>query len=165
MLWEMLKAILLEPDAWNLLVEQPGWNERIFTAVDPQDGMQLKCKPDRVLENGLVVDLKTVDGPVDPSAWSRTLAKWGYHRQAAFYLDVLALAGQKADLFVFVAISKDAPHEIGMYVLDEDSVEQGRRENRELLKSLAECRRSGQWKHEWQGKILTAGVPRWALER
>ena len=161
----MLTAIHREPDAWNLLVEQPGYNERIFSARDLGDGMLLKCKPDRVLENGLAVDLKTVDGPVDPSAWSRTLAKWGYHRQAAFYLDVLAGAGQKADRFIFVAVSKDPPHEIGIYLLPEEDVEQGRRENRVDLEWLAECRRTGAWKHEWQGKILTVGVPRWAKDR
>ena len=165
LLFQMCMAVSAEPDAWNLLVEQQGWNERIFTSIDPQSKLRLKCKPDRVLENGLVVDLKTVDGAVDPSSWSRTLAKWGYHRQAAFYLDVLAGACQKADLFIFVAVSKLPPHEIGLYVLDEDSIEQGRRENRELLERLAECRRTGVWKQEWQGKILTSGVPRWAIDR
>jgi len=161
----MLTAIFAEPDALNLLVEQLGFNERVVHIPHPETGLQLKCKPDRQLQNGLVVDLKTVDGAVDPLSWSRTLAKWGYHRQAAFYLDVLKLAGQKADGFIFVAVSKEPPHEIGMYLLDDASVEQGRRENRELLESLAECRRTGIWKHEWQGKILAAGVPRWALER
>jgi hypothetical protein len=165
LLWGMFVAIANEPDAWNLLVEQDGLNERIFTGLDATGKPILKCKPDRLLKNGLVVDLKTVDGPVDPSSWSRCLAKWGYHRQAAFYLDVLELAGQKADKFIFVAVSKDPPHEIGIYLIDEESVEQGRRENKELLERLAECRRTGIWKHEWQGKVLTAGVPRWALDK
>jgi hypothetical protein len=128
--WEMLKAIGAEPDAWNLLVQQFGFNERVFTCRHLGDGMLLKCKPDRVLRNGLVVDLKTVDGSVDPSAWSGTLAKWGYHRQAAFYLDVLQAAGQKADMFIFVAVSKDPPHHIGIYLIEDESIEQGRRENR-----------------------------------
>jgi hypothetical protein len=52
-----------------------------------------------------------------------------------------------------------------MYAIDADSVEQGRRENRDLLDRLAQCRGNGAWKHEWQGKILTVGVPRWAIER
>ena len=161
--FRMLAAIAGELDAWNLLVEQAGWNERIFTAHDNRTMLSLKCKPDRVLENGLVIDLKTVDGDVDPASWPKTLLKWGYHRQAAFYLDVLALAGQKADMFIFVAISKRQPHEIGIYLIGEESIKQGRRENRDLLERLAECRRTGVWKHEWQGKILTADVPRWAI--
>lgn len=163
LLWGMFVAIANEADAWNLLVEQPGWNERIFSAVDQATGLALKTKPDRVLENGLVVDLKTVDGAVDPSSWSRILAKWGYHRQAAFYLDVLAEAGYPKDHFVFVAISKDPPHEIGIYPLGAASIELGRRENRETLADLAVCRRTGVWKHEWQGKILTVDVPRYRL--
>jgi hypothetical protein len=161
----MFLAIANEPDAWNLVVEQRGFNENVWPVIEPERLQLLKCKPDRVLENGLVVDLKTVDGAVDPLSWSRTLAKWGYHRQAAFYLDVLALAGQKADSFVFVAVSKDPPHEIGIYLVDEESIEQGRRENRELLERLAACRRTGVWKHEWQGKILSVGVPRWAIHK
>lgn len=164
LLWNTMLAICNEPDAWNLLVLLQGWNERIFSAVDPASGLPLKCKPDRVLENGLVVDLKTVDGAVDPESWSRTLSRWGYHRQAAFYLDVLQLAGQKADAFVFVAVSKDPPHEIGIYPIGQASLELGRRENAETLAALAECRKTGVWKHEWQGKILTVDVPRWRLQ-
>jgi hypothetical protein len=161
----MWTALFAEPDAWNLLFQQPGRNENVFFTPDHPERTKLKCKPDRVLENGLVVDLKTVDGPVDPSSWSRCLSKWGYHRQAAFYLDVLALTGQNADMFVFVAVSKDPPHEIGIYVLPQEDIEDGRRENEETLRDLAECRRSGVWKHEWQGRILTVGRPRWAKDR
>ena len=165
LLSRLFLAIANEPDAWELLVQQLGYNERIFAAVDPGSGLQLKCKPDRLLENGLVVDLKTVDGPVDPSSWSRTVSRWGYHRQAAFYLDVLALAGQKADKFIFVAVSKDPPHEIGIYLASDDDIEDGRAENRETLTDLAECRRTGVWKHEWQGKILTVKRSGWGKQR
>lgn len=165
LVYGMLMALVSEPDAWELLVMQPGMNEHVFGDFDELTLVHRKCKPDRVLYNGLVVDLKTVDGPVDPSSWSRCLSKWGYHRQAAFYLDVLQGAGQKADMFVFLAVSKDPPHEIGIYPIDRESIDLGREENRVDLEWLAECRRTGVWKHEWQGKILTVGVPRWKRER
>ena len=161
----MWLALCNEPDAWNLLVAQTGMNEHVFKGFVEILLLHVKCKPDRLLYNGLVVDLKTVDGAVDPESWSRTLLRWGYHRQAAFYLDVLELAGQKADKFVFVAVSKDPPHDIGIYLIPDDDVEDGRRENREALEDLAQCRRTGVWKHEWQGKILTVGRPRWAKDR
>jgi len=164
LVYNMWLAILAEPEAMNLLVHQEGFNEQIVSAVDPLSGLLLKTKIDRRLKVRLVVDLKTVDGPVDPESWSRTLFRWGYHRQAAFYLDVLELAGQKADIFVFVPVSKDPPHELGIYPVDNESIELGRRENRDLLERLAECRKTGVWKHEWQGKIITVGVPRWNLK-
>lgn len=161
----MVKELFLAPDAWNLLVQQQGVNEAVFTTIDKEIGLPLKCKPDRVLRNGIVVDLKTVAGSVAPEDWSKKLLACGYHRQAALYLDIRNDVLPAVDLFVFVAISKDAPEEIGMYVIDDESIEQGRRENRELLERLAECRRTGIWKHEWQGKILTVGVPRWAIKK
>ena len=99
---------------------------------DHVTGILCKTRPDIWLPN-IIADIKTT---VDASerAFQRDMAKYGYHIQAAMVQDGIYHATDKwIETFVFIAIEKDDPYAIGIYELDNDSIEKGREEYKKLL--------------------------------
>lgn len=106
-------------------------------------------------ENTVVVDIKTTDD-ASPGEFSRAIAKWGYDQQAAHYLDLTL-----ASFFVFIVVEKNAPYGIGVYTLDEESIDIGREKNRKAYRQLVECRATNTWP-AYEPSIQTISLPRWA---
>jgi hypothetical protein len=104
-------------------------------------GIALKGRLDLVFqdESGrtVVADIKTCE---DAREFPRDARKWGYHRQAAWYLDLLGVSA-----FLFVAVEKTAPYGIRVFQLDEESLERGREIYRANLRTLRECTGSAKW--------------------
>lgn len=144
------------------LMEAEGVNESPIFWQDIS-GLGLKCKPDRRLSRPLAVDLKTTDD-VSPDGFGRTAFNFGYHAQAALYLDgIEAETGEKFD-FVFIAVSKTPPHETAVYTLDERAIDLGRATNKTTLAELAGCRLTGDFSGRWANDIHTCALPPWAFK-
>ena len=62
--------------------------------------------------------------------------------------------------FVFIAVEKKAPHAVGVYVLDAESVELGRLQYRADLGRFAECLKADSWPG-YGDKVQTISVPAW----
>jgi len=91
--------------------------EASFFGIDPETGVEIKCRPDGYLPDaGIVFDLKTTTD-ASPDGFPRELRKYAYDVQAAFYLRALRAAGYKADTFIFAAVEKEAPYAVGLHVL------------------------------------------------
>jgi len=127
-------------------------------------GLPLKCRPDIRLENGLIVDLKTTTD-IDPESWSRTMAMYGYHRQAALYLDGCWQAHQAEGPFVHIAVSKTPPHECAVYEVAPESLSLGRSENQATLAELMLRRDSGDWSGRWSADLTTVNLPSWYFRK
>lgn len=159
----MAAAIAANPTARLLLGDQPhALTEQAIVWRCPETGSACKAKLDRYFPEGLILDLKTTEDP-DPASFRRTAANYGYHRQAAWYLDGASRALDVACQFLFVVIGRKAPHEVIVYELDVEALALGHRENQELLYRLAECRRSGTWASRWADQVQTLSFPRWAF--
>jgi exodeoxyribonuclease VIII len=126
----------------------------IFTDGEPEhsyfdeisvDGVtvQRKCRPDFVSKSCLI-DIKTTqDASYD--AFKRAILKYRYHVQAAWYLDVVnSVLGTEIDTFIFVAIEKEAPFPIAVYMLDRESLDLGRKQYEDNLKTYAAHMLAGQ---------------------
>lgn len=143
------------------LLEAEGKNEQPIFWEDAS-GLPLKCKPDRALLRRLIVDLKTTDD-ISPDGFGRTIFNYGYHCQAALYVDGLASAMEGEEFpFVFIAVSKEPPHETAVYTLPPRAIDLGRAANRTTLVELAQCRRTGDFSGRWGGDIHECDLPRWA---
>ena len=110
---------------------------------DERTGLELKARLD-LIGNTVVFDLKTTQ---DASAESflRSALDYGYHRQAAWYLDAARAAGHPAEAFVFIAVEKAAPYGVATYVLDAALIDRGRLENEANLDLYKACKESGHW--------------------
>lgn len=103
-----------------------------------------KARPDIIGTDGNVYDLKTTMD-ARPEEFIKSAYRYGYHRQAAWYLDAVAATGARPSDFIIIAIEKEAPHDVQTFVLDHAFIELGRAENEANLDVYAACARSGQW--------------------
>lgn len=133
--------------------------------VDESTGAMCKCRPDWVHETSagtVLLDLKTT---TDASlrGFPRSLANFGYHRQAAHYSDGFALTtGVPVVGFVFVCVESDWPHAAAAYILDDESMAVARDQNRELMNLYAECKASGEWPG-YPNEIQSLALPAWCV--
>jgi len=142
------------------LVSGPGISEVSMRCQDQDTGLLLKIRIDRLTANGILVDLKSTED-VSPNAWSKTVYNFGYHRQAAMYLDCAKVYGIPGP-FIFVAVSKTPPHEAVCYQLDAGAIGMGRAENNTIMRELKTCLCTEKWQGRWSGAINSVGLPRYA---
>ena len=127
------------------------------------DGVPCKAKPDIVAEvfgHRYIADLKTTES-VNPEAIRKSIAKWGYHRQAAWYLSGMEAVGRPCDAFIFIFVEKTYPYLVTMCQLDEDALAKGMEECLRAVSTLKECQASGTWPC-YTREIITLGLPKWA---
>jgi exodeoxyribonuclease VIII len=119
-----------------------------------------KGRIDWLTPDGIIVGLKTARD-CRPHPFGSQSAKLGYHLQWAYYHDgYQALTGEDARV-VEIVVESSPPHDVGVYVVPEDVLLQGREEYEALLKIRAECVATGRWPGAVQGEqILT--LPTWA---
>lgn len=134
------------------------------TYTDEQTGVALRFRPDCLTTldgRALCVDLKTTVN-ADPKEFARSVAKFGYHAQAAWYLDGLIANGVEDPRFLFVAVEKAAPYCVSVLELDSEALAEGARLNRKAIDLFAQCVDTDTWPAYGPG-IHTLSLPGWAL--
>ena len=158
----MREAVLSHPAASRLLTGGSPelsiyWNDRAYNVL-------CKCRPDYLLADSMIaVDLKTcVDASYD--GFSKACANFGYHIQAAFYMDgISSIFERQCKAFVFIAVEKKPPYAVAVYTLDRESVDYGRMEYREAIARYAECLRNNTWPG-YDSQVKEISLPRWAVK-
>ena len=129
---------------------------------DPEFDFPCKCRFDFLSNTGYIVDLKTTQ---DASAteFAKSIYKFGYHRQAAMYMDGhTQCTGITPKGFVFIAVEKEPPYAVGVYVLDAESIALGREEYRELLAEFAKCKLENNWP-AYSSEVQELSLPNWVF--
>ena len=175
---EAVGKIILTHDDFNALM---GMAQAVFTnpicaallrgslkehsVFSELDGVRVKCRPDGwSTEKGVLFDLKSTED-ASPEGFARTVAKYRYHVQDAFYRHVVASAtgGDADDLsFIFVAVEKKPPFAVALYQLDELAALQGWVDAREDLRRYKAAKDTGKW-GGYSPRIETLSLPRWAV--
>ena len=161
----MIASVRAVPKAMRLL-EDPGWTEKTLIYRDEETGLPLRTRPDRIVKfgEGLVIpDLKSTKDPLRGDRhFGREIADLDYHRQAAWYTDaVLWWMREPVLAFAFIAVRNKPPYECVIHDLDEEDIEQGRRENRAALDELKRRLDSGDWNLPYHNEIVPLRLPRW----
>ncbi len=143
-----------------------GYRELSIVWRDQTTGMLCKGRIDLLAKldgRWWVVDLKTSSKPVGWDSFSRTIAQYDYHGQAAFYIDGAAAAlGEPIAGFVFIAVETTFPHLVATYPLDPEAIAEGRRLYQRCLKSHQAGVERGEWPgYELDGEPIT--LPAWAM--
>ena len=93
-----------------------------------------------MLQDNVIIDLKTCRD-ASPRGFKFAVRNFGYHQQAAFYLDAAKHSGMtEVDRFQFLAIEKAHPYPYVVYELDAEAIEYGRSLNQQALSLLLHCR-------------------------
>lgn len=141
--------------------------------VDPElTCLQGRCRPDMLLVgDGIIADLKTSSKPVSAHEWQRTIANWGYHRQAAWYVDGIARVWPEWECrrWLHVAVETRPPHLCAAYELAPPAIELGRDEYREAVGRLHEYLLAPRERRPalrgYNTAITEIDLPRWAYYR
>ena len=163
---QMMLSMLEHPVSSGLIKgELPGKSEQSFFAIEPETGLEVKCRPDFMLNDGsLIIDLKTTTD-ASPKGFQKSLVNFRYYVQAAWYLDVVEMStGKRPDGFLFVAVEKQRPFSTGVYVADEEMIKIGREHAMEDLRKIAE------WKAEdrypgYSDRAEMISLPKWMLPK
>ena len=127
--------------------------------VEGQEPIRLKCKPDCVIPSEcLIIDLKTTSDP-HPDTWKWSAEDFGYHRQAAIYLEAMQSLYGRQFRFLFGVVRSRAPYEVGVYELDQGSLNRGWEEVTDLIEQYQQRKATGDWLSDWQKGIATILVP------
>lgn len=155
----MAAAIAAHPKASALL--QGGKAEQSIFWTDEDSGIDCRCRPDYLHPGGIIVDLKSTTD-ASPEEFTRSVAKYRYHVQDAFYSEGYYQAtGQWPRGFVFIAVEKTAPYAVACYSLDDDAKAYGHELFRRDLETLLEAEKSQKWT-AYSQEIETLSLPAWA---
>ncbi len=154
----MRESVANHPAASRLLAE--GEAELSIFWCDAETGIECKCRPDWLTPAGDVVDLKTASC-ASPDEFARSVWRYRYDVQSAFYADGCRATGLDVRRFVFVAVEKEPPHLVAVYELDAMDAELGRKRYKQDLATLAACIEADDWPG-YGDTVQPLSLPRWA---
>lgn len=161
----MADALHAHPVAGALFDPDFGRPEQTLAWQDAQSGIWRRAMLDWLPDPGrgrlIVPDYKTTTCAA-PSELSKTVQKFGYHQQHAWYVDgaqVLDL-GDQDTAFVFVFQEKTAPYLVTVIELDALALRIGRDLNRQAIEIYADCSRSGVWPG-YSDDVESVPLPAW----
>jgi hypothetical protein len=148
-----------------MLLAMPGKAETTHMWIDEATGLQCKCRPDWLTDDGsLIVDLKTTED-ASPSGFQKSVANWRYHVQAAWYLSGVAEAtGTCPDQFIFIVVEKKPPYAVAVYAADAEMIGLGAKQAVRDLDTLATCKAANAWPG-YSDQIETISLPPWMRPR
>jgi hypothetical protein len=156
----MAHSVFSHPAA-AMLLALPGKAETTHMWTDAATGLQCKCRPDWLTDDGrLLVDLKTTE---DASArgFAKSIAQWRYHVQAAWYLDGVEQAtGTRPEQWLFVCVEKKAPYAVAVYAADAEMIAAGAQTAARDLDVLATCKAANAWPG-YSDQIEPISLPTW----
>lgn len=156
----MRRSIQLHASAQKLL--QQGEAEVTWRVAHAGLPVPLQCRTDWVNpKGGYIADVKTVSSlGSDDMEFARTVAAFGYHRQAAFYLDILAKCGLTDLSWYFIVVEKCEPFGTIVFKLDQSALEVGANENGNDLFRLCRAYAENIWLNTPED-IQSISLPGW----
>ena len=156
----MAHSVFTHPAA-AMLLALPGKAETTHMWTDAATGLQCKCRPDWLTDDGrLLVDLKTTED-ASPRGFSRSIVQWRYFLQASWYLDGIEQAtGTRPEQFLFLCVEKKAPYAVAVYAADAEMIAAGAQTAARDLDVLATCKVAGAWPG-YSDQIETISLPPW----
>lgn len=144
---------------WLLAAE--GYFEYSVVWRDAETGLDLRARPDKVAiisGEAVLADIKTTRA-TDHHRFAADMARYGYHRQAAWYEDGIRALGYNVPAFCFITVDKTPAHECHVYELVPAAIQLGRSENRQLLRELAHRLQADDWRSRDIDTILELDLP------
>jgi len=156
----MGRAIMRHPAA-AMLLGLPGKAETTHMWTDASTGLECKCRPDWLTNDGtIVVDLKTTKS-ASIQGFKRSIADYRYHVQAGWYLHGIEQAtGKRPDQFIFICVESSAPYACAVYAADAEMIERGHDQAMRDLAKLAVCKAADHWP-SYSDQIETISLPGW----
>lgn len=128
-------------------VDAPGHSEASALWTDNETGLDCKARFDRVVTLSGAPWIGEVKTTRNAGAWAfgKSIADYGYHAQAAFYVEGYEVLSGQTPGHVFIAVENEPPYACAVYLLGDSSLQTGRALIRKWLAQYAACMKSGRW--------------------
>lgn len=154
---DMRDALMNHPRARELI--EGAMYERSYFWEDEHSGLMVKARPD-ILHDNLIVDLKTCAN-ASPRAFQYAMIDGGYHIQGAMVREgVNIMESRDIPTIVNIPIEKEYPHSIGVYVIDEFALDEGRMQYKQALLDIKNARADNEYPDY---PVQSISLPKWAL--
>jgi hypothetical protein len=132
--------------------------ERIDFAVD---GVDMRSRLDFLsLAANVIIDIKTTKD-ASPEEFCKSIANYGYHRQAALYREAVLQKFGSPCRFLLAVVCTEQPFEVALYEPSNEMIAAGMREVWSLLDGFKLRAESGDWTSEWSKGIVPIDLPKW----
>lgn len=156
----MIHSVYQHPIAKKLL---EGSRKEACVFAHDNDGLLRKARLDAIPASGnTLCDIKTCER-ADLDSVNKSIMNYGYARQAAYYIDIMAIIGQEFSNFVLIFVEKFPPYLAVTYPIDILSLEIGQKEYRGALSRLKLCTEAGHWPGYPQNLDTFCGYPMHSL--
>lgn len=126
-----------------------------------QFGLGLRTRADLMLEDGTLVDLKTTSCEDIDREFGMSVAKFGYHRQEAFYRLGLMASGTPVRAMQFVIVQTSEPFQVRVRTIPRELIVLA---EASVTKTLQEIQRRIEW-NDWTfeaaEEVRDLRVPQW----
>jgi hypothetical protein len=147
------------------------------------DRISLQCRPDRWCEDGneftdgmpCILDVKTIQElPADQGLeledhLPKHIAKFGYHRGAWLYPEIVANVEKYKDgfrpQFILCFVEKQEPFAVTCRPVSQLAIEVAEREVRDLLHKMLRCIERNHWPEWWNDPMKDVGLPEYYMRR
>jgi hypothetical protein len=151
------------------LLDVPGKIEASIFWTDPVTGLKMRCRPDFLRDDGLIVDLKTAASAA-PKDFMRSAYDLNYDISVALTAaGYRALTGSEPAEYVFIVQEKEPPYVVEAYNTFSpfaDGVtyaDVGEYRLRKLIEAYRHCLKNNRWPG-YSDKIEILGVPHYELK-
>lgn len=136
--------------------------------VESEDYGKMAIRPDwRCADRQVIIDLKSCQSAA-PADVMKTVANFGYHTQAAFYVD-LARVIDKIDYdFVWIFAEKEPPYSVACYCATPEVLEVGRGSSENevgyegALGKITRAKATGEYPASYFEGTMPVKLPNWA---
>jgi hypothetical protein len=157
----MADAVLANPKA-RAILERGGYTEVSLFAADPETGVPLRGRLDR-MSGREIIDVKTTID-VRTHALRRVVESLNYDLSMETYRFLYELVtGEVADPAVLVFVEKEPPFDVRVVRLGDDWIDGGWRKMRAAITAYRECVQSQTWPgvDDADGPIEELSAPSW----
>jgi len=162
------------PKDWEVVcqmadkIREHAFAMRLFERGEPEvslfaelDGIPVRGRVDWLAPR-VATDYKT-SASDDPFDFRKKAATYGYHIQAAFYMDLLEAAGRPVDEFAFIVQHKDPPFDVFVTTLTDRAIAKGRELYLRALERYRDCMAADTWpgRVSPEAYVITE-LPEWA---
>jgi exodeoxyribonuclease VIII len=156
-----IESVVGHKDAFNLLKE--GKTEVSGYYRDPMTGITCRIRPDFLSFNLMaLVDIKTTIS-CEKDSFSKSIWNYRYDFQLAMYgAGIKEITGKNVEYHAFVAVEKEPPFEVAVYLCDSEMISKGNADYRKALDALKRCLDEGSFP-KYQKNLESISLPRWAI--
>lgn len=149
-------------------LQAAGQNEVSLLWLDKETGLTCKARCDRLIESfapwgcPVVLEIKSTRC-ADDWEFGRDCQKLGYAAQAGCYRTGYQAITGVWPAHVIVAVESLPPHDLKVHMLDDQSLQTGASQYRQMLSRYAECLAFDSWPG-YPDVVSTLSLPNWANE-